>query len=455
MAVPAVIDRRPWPVRRIFPPLATVVLLAVTMVTSTWLGPHVAHTKAWELPYDLWGTLAAAHRLLHLDPGGLYTAGTGLVGFPGAAVILTPVVAVIDAANIAITTPGPHNAQPTAWLFAGPYDIALSATTLFAADAVAQHLGMTLPKRAVLATAEAVALWSVSARWGHPEDAVAVALLMYGILALADSKLERSAWLLGAGVAVQPLILLAVPVLLVVLEPRRLTGYLARAAAPGAVLLGLALAANWHATLSAVTNQPNWPTVDHPTPWTSLSPHLAHGAVAAGPARGIAILLACVCAAAVERRWRVVRRLVTWPPGALQDLLWWVGVCLALRCVFESVMVSYYVWPPLAIAVLAAGTRWWCLLPTAVAASALTFVSQAPGRGPWTWWAVMVGGLALTLGLARGVRRPRTVGRRSRRPEEAGPPEGAGQPERTVGVPGPRAASPAQGIQDTRLRSTT
>ena len=54
-----------------------------------------------------------------------------------------------------------------------------------AADAIAERLGADRAKRAVLALASAVALWSVSVRWGHPEDAVAVGLLLYAILALS------------------------------------------------------------------------------------------------------------------------------------------------------------------------------------------------------------------------------------------------------------------------------
>ncbi len=92
---------------------------------------------------------------------------------------------------------------------------------LFAADAIAERLGATRPKRAVLAAAGAVALWNVSVRWGHPEDAVAVGLLLFGILALSDGRTGRSAWLIGAAVAVQPLVLLALPVVLTVIAPRR------------------------------------------------------------------------------------------------------------------------------------------------------------------------------------------------------------------------------------------
>jgi len=389
----------PWLARRLFPVLATVLLVVIGMISTTW-GPHLSGKHSWALPDDLWGTLTAAHRLLHLDLSGLYTRPTGLIAFPGAAVILVPVVAVIDAAGLGLAVQSAQNPHPAAWLLAGPYEIALSAMVLFAADAIADRLGVSRLKRAALAAAEATALWNVSARWGHPEDAVAVALFLFGILALSESRTGRSAWLIGAALAVQPLVLIALPVVLVVLEPRRLAGFLTRAAAPAAVLLAAAAAANWAATVTAVTSQPNWPTIDHPTPWTSLAPHLRDGAVAAGPGRVISVLLACGCALAAGRRWRARRQQGEWIPGALVELLWWVALTLALRCVFESVMVAYYLWPVMAVALITATVSWSRLIATAAAASALTFISQVSWRGPWIWWGAMVAGLALILFLA-------------------------------------------------------
>src|SRR4249919_72335 len=72
----------PWLVRRLFPLLAAAGLIAVGMASTTWWGPHLAGKSAWALPHDLWGTLVAARRLLHLDLGGLYTQPTGLVTLP-------------------------------------------------------------------------------------------------------------------------------------------------------------------------------------------------------------------------------------------------------------------------------------------------------------------------------------------------------------------------------------
>jgi hypothetical protein len=397
----------PWLVRRAFPLLATVGLILLGMPGTIW-GPRYYGDSAWAVPDDLWATMMAAQRLLHLDLGGLYAPPTNLVSFPGAAVILVPVVAIIDLAGLPLHAgrQGPH---PGEWLLAGPLETMISAVALFAADAIAERLGATRPKRFLLAAASATALWNVSVRWGHPEDAVAVGLLMYAVLARSGSRTSRAAWLTGAAVAVQPLVLLAFPVLAVTVEPRRLPGFAARAAAPAAVLLAMAAAANWTATVHAVVSQPNAPTVDHPTPWIYLrllAPHLSGGSVAAGPARALAIMLACGCGLAVWRRWRTARLAVPWTREIFQDVLWWIAVALALRSAFEPVMVSYYVWPPLAVALAAASRDWSRLVPAAAAATVLTFASQASWRNPWAWWTPIVAVLGITLLFARprGVR---------------------------------------------------
>jgi hypothetical protein len=394
---PAVAAPAPWLVRRLFPVLATAGLMIIGMVGTTLVGPHLIGKTAYSLPNDLWGTLVAAQRLLHLDLGGLYTQPTGLVTFPGAAVILVPAVAVADAAGFSLQHPGPHNPQPAVWLVAGPYLIVISAVALLAADALAERLRVSWPKRGFLAVASGVVLWNVSVQWGHPEDAVAVGLLLFAVLALSDGRPGRAAWLTGAAIAVQPLVLLALPIMLVVLEPRRLAGFLARAVAPAVVLLGAAAVANWKATDNAVTRQPNWPAVDHPTPWLPLAPHLAGGAVAGGPARALAILAACGCSLVAGRRLRAARHAARWSRATLTELLWWTAVALALRSVFEPVMVAYYLWPGLAVALIAAARNWPRLIATAVVAAAVSFGSQSSWRSPWGWWGFMVLGLALTL----------------------------------------------------------
>jgi hypothetical protein len=427
--------------------------------------------KEWALPYDLWGTLIAATRLAHLNIGGLYTAPTGLVSLPGAALILIPCAALISATGLSLQIPGPDNLHPAVWLLAGPYQIALCCVTLFAADALAEQLGVGRWKRGLLAAASAGILWNVSARWGHPEDAVAVGLLLYAILAQSRSRIVLASWLAGLAVCVQPLVLLALPIMLAVLPWRRMPLFLVRAATPTVVLLGAAAIANWHATYTAVTSQPDSPIINHPTAWTALAPHMSAGNVAAGPARLATIVLACCCALAVRRRWlarldaarpeepadmayrlagttelsqgATPRRGGTgaggaaepgtvvvesgsaaaggalaadgigrnargaradgawWPAAVLAEVLWWAAFTLALRSFFEPVMVSYYPWPPLAVALIPAATLGWPrLIAAGVVAGAVTAAAQGPSHDWWIWWAPLVAGLVVMLALA-------------------------------------------------------
>jgi hypothetical protein len=397
--------------RRMFPLISTIGLLLVGMYTTTW-GPTEIGAKEWALPYDLWGTLVAATRLAHGNIGGIYAQPTGLISLPGAAVILVPCAAIIAAAGLSLQIPGPHNLHPPVWLLAGPYTILLCCVTLFAADALAEQLGVPWWRRGLLSATSAGILWSVSARWGHPEDAVAVGLLLYAILAQSRSRPALAGWLAGLAICVQPLVLLAIPVMLAVLPWRRMPAFLARAAAPTVVLLGAAAVANWHATYTAVTSQPDSPIINHPTAWTSLAPHMSGGNVAAGPARLATILLACCCAVVVRRRWLAALNSADsrdpagpatgwWPDAALADMLWWAALTLALRSFFEPVMVSYYPWPPMAVALIpAAALGWWRFLGAGLLAGGLTAAAQGPSHDVWIWWAPIVAGLAVMLAIA-------------------------------------------------------
>jgi hypothetical protein len=406
--------------RRAFPLIASAGLIVVGMYTTTW-GPALIGRTEWALPYDLWGTLIATTRLAHGNIGGIYAPPTGLISLPGAAVILLPCAAVISALGLSLTIPGPHNLHPPVWLLAGPYEIALCCVTLFAADALAEQLGVRFWKRGLLAAASAGILWSVSARWGHPEDAVAVGLLLYAVLAQSRGRLGLAGWLAGAAVCVQPLVLLALPVMLAAAPWRRMVPFLVRAALPSAVLLGATAIADWHDTYTSVTSQPDSPVINHPTAWTSLAPHMANQNVAAGPFRLATIVLACLCALAIRRRWqsRAITTgangaisgsgdavssgdAATWSTALLTEVLWWVALTLALRSFFEPVMVSYYPWPAMAVALIPAATLSWPrLVAVGVLAGGLTAAAQGPSHSVWIWWVPVVAGLVVLLALAR------------------------------------------------------
>jgi hypothetical protein len=312
--------------------------------------------------------------------------------------------------------------HPTAWLVLGPYEAGIGALVLIPLDALAEDLGIGRSARVAATIGEAVLLWPVVALWGHPEDSLAMAFALWGLTAALRDRWRAAGWLWGLALVMQPLVVLMVPVVFA-LAPRREFPRLAiRSVLPSAALVAVPLAESWHQTTTALLKQPNYPMMDHATPWLSLAPvlsksqpvaaghisesTLADGArhftmsvvqsisgetVAAGPGRLIAMGLAVLMGIYVFRH-----------RPSREQIIWLCLVALSLRCVFEAVMNPYYLWPPLAIGlVLAARSRWRFTL--AVSTSAVLTWWSYRYLGPWEWWAPIVTMLGLVLAAASPV----------------------------------------------------
>jgi hypothetical protein len=65
-------------------------------------------------------------------------------------------------------------------------------------------LSLSIPRRWALAFAQAAILVNVTVVWGHPEDAISVALVLYAALAVQDEEYRRGAWLLGVAMHSSP-----------------------------------------------------------------------------------------------------------------------------------------------------------------------------------------------------------------------------------------------------------
>jgi len=380
-----------------------VLLLVTGMAYTLWWAPVVRHHDYWVVPVDIWGAYRSAHMIGWGALGNVYGAGTGIITFPGILLLLTPLALITGALGMSESFPV-SLAHPSAWLVLGPYEIVISSSALFACDALAERLGVPRGRRAALCVAEGAILFNVSVYWGHPEDALALALALYALVFAFDGRWMGAGWLFGAAVATQPLVLLMLPVMLALAGRSRAAGLLARTILPAVALLAAPLAAEFHATAHALVDQPNYPRIDHVTPWTSLAPRLGGSgtkvAVAAGPGRILAMVLAGVIGWRA-RRWRD-------RPDAV---LWAMASVLALRCVTESVMVAYYAWPALAVGlVLSAHLGRSRLLSCSAVAVGVSACSDAR-LGAWPWWGIVSGGLVLVLflGIAPRASRVREV----------------------------------------------
>ncbi len=393
---------------RIVPLGVGAAFVVVALAYSLFWAPLVQHHQSWIAPGDLWETYRAAHYIGWGDYGDIYNSGSGLVTFPGIALVLAPVAQLtwllhmVDSFSVTL-------ARPSSWLILGPVVTVLGATILLPVDSLARSVGLGPNRRLLLSLGEATLLWQVLVRWGHPEDVLAMAFALVAIGRANDKHWRSAGWCFGVAMLFQPLVLLMAPILLAGFIPtKQWLRFLLRTAVPSTVLLVIPLFSAWGPTTQALIKQPNFPTVDHPTPFLRFAPVLqpAHWAnitkvigfeaggirkvvhgqtyqyvgpvVAAGPGRLVAL-----AGALGIGFWLYKRR-----PN-LAQLLWWCGVALALRCVFEAVMDPYYVFPPLvfflAVAAMRSTTR--ILTATALAVGLLIFTEQF--YGPWLWWGVV------------------------------------------------------------------
>lgn len=393
--------------KRIVPIICLVAVVASTMAYSLLWGPLVTHT-AWITPGDIWGTFHTAQFVAWGDIGDVYSSGGGLVSLPGISVALAPVALVVSHFGLVVGFPFAL-ARPTAWLVLGPYEAALGAIVLIPLDALAELIGIGRRARMVSTVCQAIVLWPVVAIWGHPEDSIALAFAVWALIEAMRGRWRAVGWLAGLALVMQPLVVLMLPVMFALAPKREWPKLALRGALPSVTLVAIPLVQSWSQTVTALFKQPNYPTIDHPTPWLALAPVLSKthpirvkhfGAatspngdyhfttaivrtvwgetVAAGPGRLIAIALAFVLGFYAYRR-----------QPTREQVVWLCGIALSLRCVFEAVMNPYYLWPPLALAfVLVVRNRWRFLLAVA-ASSALTWWSYRH-IGPWAWWAPVV-----------------------------------------------------------------
>jgi hypothetical protein len=401
-------------------PIAGTLALLLTGLAFTFgWDPVVYHLHEWITPDDLWSTFRDAHYVGWGSEGVIYDVHTGLVTFPGIAVLLTPLALLQGPLHLSSSVPW-YLVRPSEWYVLGPVDIMLGGFLLFPLDALAKYLDLPARRRAVLVVLEAVLIWPVVVIWGHPEDTVALGLALYGVLATFKGSWLRAGFILGFAVAFQPLTLLALPIAFTLIPLRHWPVVLGEIALPSSMLLLAPLIKEWGPTTRSLLNQPNEPSLNHPTPWLALAPRLAtehyvsnftiqqttlaNGSVgitqhnkgeasvhlvAAGPERIVALLLAVVIGVYLLRRR---------PSAPLA--LWWIAVALSLRCVFESVLTPYYLVPSLVVALLVALQATPRRLTMAVVAAALcTYVSYL-FLNEWEYYLLVIGLLLITVALA-------------------------------------------------------
>ncbi|MGP8059612.1 MAG: hypothetical protein ACLP9C_08255 [Acidimicrobiales bacterium] len=372
--------------------IALAVTLVLGMNYTLWWPEAVHHVSGiWATPSDQWGTYLASVNLVHLHFTQLYTGRSGLETFPGILFLLAPMTALGSALHLELGPNLAAFAEPTGWVLAGPYELILGSIPIFACDAIAERWGVPRGRRVALALVEAALLANVTIRWGHPEDAVALGLVLYAALEADRGRWTATAWLVGVAICVQPFAVVALAALFARLDWPRLRRLVGPVVVPSALVLAGPLIASWHTTVHTLVDQPNYPGLNHLTPWTSLLPRLPERflAVPSGPGRLAAVVVASAVGLVVCRSHH-----------RLETVLAVIGVGLLLRLLGESVMDGFYSWPVLAVGVLLASRRGRLRLAAAAAVGVFaTWFSDVDWRGVWPWWSILMVSLLVTLAI--------------------------------------------------------
>ena len=408
-----------WRLQSKMLPLIGVAVIVVTgMLYSFFWNTIYHHDPSWTTPSDLWNTFRASQYVSWGGEGQIYNNPAHFQTFPGIAVLLAPIARLSDALNLSASFPLTL-ARPTAWLLLGPAELMMGSVALFALDRLALRLGIDGLRRMGLFAIEAVLIWPSVALWGHPEDPLALALAVYALLASLDGRWIRAAMLAGLALAVQPFVILLVPIIVARAPMKEWPAMGGVVAIPSGLLLIAPLAQEWGPTMGVLRRQPNFPIGNHPTPWMSLAPVIrvghtsvtrlaeyvtlpdghrrlievssrVHSApiVAAGPGRLIAVAIACLIGLLI---W--MKR-----PSTLR-VIWLAALVLEIRCAFEPVMVPYYLLPGLTlVSVVAVGAT--KSRPRRVialfAVASCTLLSYQHLR-PWAYYLAVMASLSLAM----------------------------------------------------------
>lgn len=383
--------------------------LAAAVVFSALVAPHLFHARGWWIFGDLSSMLRASDLVARTGLVHVYDApGALLVALPGFEEIVALPLVILRAFGLsysvgAVLVHGTFTSQGE-WSLTDHITVVvafgLGLATIFPIDALARDMGLRGARRATaLVAASAILVWAI-ARWGHPDDMLAIGLLLTSLRCAYRGRWPAAAWLLGGAFAVQPLSALGAFVVLGVthLPWRRWGRFIVRVAILPLLVIVVPLVGETKTTLHRVLGQPvEWGTAvttNHATPWHALVlgvatisiPH--RGLIFEGDGsdvRMLAVALAVLLGWWVARQGHALR---------LETALWALGFGLAGRIFFESVIIPYYLAPPLLLGMLlvTAKSKPWALAGGIVAA-ATAWVGSVHILGEWGYLLAVSGGL--------------------------------------------------------------
>lgn len=374
-------------------PIVVTVLLAVAALVYWAIFIGIGSHHGWRPVSDLWNSAGVALAIGHGHWSAVYAPPSQLESPPGLEFVLAPLMGVGHSLGLSSTAAAGHTY--TVWLLLLPVVATiLAASVLFALDAIARRWGYSDGKRLALSAVAGLGVVSSAAFWGHPEDCVALAFVLWAALVVdrgASNAVIRTGWLLGIAVAFQPLALLAVAPIVARFGVRDLCRVAWRLAVPSLVLVLPELIASRARTLHALIEQPNNPWRLSVTPFSHLSRALGHGMYSGSTMRMVATLIAVALGILVCRRRH-----------DLQTVLFVMALAFTIRVLLENELLGLYFFPVIALTLLITLRRSPVLFGACAVASLLCMIlgNRKVHADIALWWPAIMVTTIFMVGLA-------------------------------------------------------
>lgn len=381
-----------WLAERSAPVVMTVLLAAGALVYWT-LVVGVGADHGWDPVSDLWNSAGIALAIGHGHWVAVYASNSQLESPPGLEFVLAPLMTLGH--GLGLSSSAAEGSTYTIWLLLLPaVATVMAASVLFALDAIARRWGYSEAKRLALSAMAGLGVVNAAAFWGHPEDCIALALVLWAALAIdgeGSNALIRAGWLLGIAVAFQPLALLAVAPIVARFGFRDLCRVAWRLALPSLVLLLPELMTSRARTLHELIDQPVDPWGLSSTPFSHLSRSLGHGMYSGGTMRLVATLIAVVLGILICRHRH-----------DLPTVFFVTALAFTLRVLLENELLGLYFFPVIALTLLLTLRRSPVLFGWCAAASLLClFLGNRKVHADIAlWWPAIMATTVVMVGLA-------------------------------------------------------
>ena len=389
----------PWLDARAVPFMVTLFLAAAGAVYSlAWSA--LAHHK-WQVYSDLWNSADMSLAVGHAHWSAVYAYPSQIESPPGFEYLLAPVMVLGHAIGLGTTIAEGHGFMVFGLILA-PLAVLLAGSVLFALDAIARSWGFSEVQRAAVSLVAGLGVVSAVVFWGHPEDCIALALVLWAAVAADHSgsaRASRAGWLLGAAVAFQPVALLGVAPVVARFGWRDLGRVAWRTALPSALLLLPEVLTSAAVTLHRVVDQPYFPADESSTPFGHFSRALGNGFYSGGTLRLVSTLAAAAVGYIACRR----RHDLPW-------VLLVMSLAFTLRVLFESELLGFYFFPVVAICLLLTMRRSWSLFGACAVASVVCLIlGNRRAHDIVLWWPAIMATTVLMVGLAAASLRRRPM----------------------------------------------